>query len=1082
MNNPITQNTPQPEGKFRNAVSNCSGNIMVYMVVVIVIFGVLGVSLVSLFSTSTQSGATSNDARRARYIAESGIRYALGEIRNAVNFISTAEKLNQTAKFNLGKDGSFTVDVFSPGLASQADTTLFGGGPIDLDVPYSGELPDDFTIPASNVSAVHWGNFKGAPPPDDSYAGITGYTISDPPESIRLILNSDFDAAEGDTICFALQVTDADTRIEQGDSIFVAEEAADLFPAEKGAVRLLANGIQYNIVYAKREKPVSGKVELTNLQAMPGGASWTDILNVQTTDYVILSPYNFRVSASGTSNDVKIDIGINRPFWALAAPSGYTITMPELLDDNQVNETDDVIEPRAGGEEKIEMGRRSTPAGGMGDLWYSGDRSIGGDQNFCADGRCLFGDGVRVYFTADFTSGSPGGEGFTFALIAGGSLSVPVNTINSAGGDFQLPELLAYAGASLKDDATFLDGSGEGIKPPKIALEFDTRTNLNTPLDYCTANNLNLIPGSRNDPEPGGEQRDVLQYVFWGSDDATDLDLSCRSVAKESYDDNRHDAEGKEASLNFAFDTGANVRSVPTFDLASRLVYFGTDDTFWAVDTEDGTEEWRYTGHSGVILGKAELDTIGVDRFVYFSATDNSIYRLRADTGALDLEIIVPASIGDSTERVGPAVNNNNHNVYIGSNSSERFYAYNSNGAELWRRDLGEDIENTATIDKTGGTNDGNVYVGTADDNNEPVGRLFAFDPVAIPPVPPPQFFQADNDVTSQPALNADGTAVYIVTDNGTVVAIDATTGSTPAPELWTRNVSGVNWLDPAVWVKGSDADGTVYVATDNGHLHAFNPANGNDRPGWASGLDLGNSINLSSPAVGPDGTVYIGTDGSSVLAFNPDATLKWEYPTGDLVQSTPEIGEDGVVYVGSNDNKLYAIATTAVPRSYRNNWANGQRGYLTSGDLFSTQIVDDTNDWLDGSVTQRGPWAIRMEVIRDPTPVNIDGDDWYTYTLRTWIRQCAESTCADINGTAFQDTTRNWDPTFPGWETNLPFEQQIKLIDTDDAKFERFLFGFTTAAGPSDTQLIEIRDFQLTFRRPSEDDTITDDPAWPPP
>jgi Tfp pilus assembly protein PilX len=57
--------------------SDQKGNILVYLIVVILIFGVLGVSLVSMFTTATGSSATPNDAKRARFIAESGIRYAL---------------------------------------------------------------------------------------------------------------------------------------------------------------------------------------------------------------------------------------------------------------------------------------------------------------------------------------------------------------------------------------------------------------------------------------------------------------------------------------------------------------------------------------------------------------------------------------------------------------------------------------------------------------------------------------------------------------------------------------------------------------------------------------------------------------------------------------------------------------------------------------------------------------------------------------------------------------------------------------------------------------------------------------------
>ena len=95
------------------------------MVVVLLIFGVLGVSLVSLFTTSTTSSATPNDAKRALFIAESGIRYALSEIRNSPDLETAAELLNTTPEFELGKNGSFTASVFSPKFLSAENKTIF---------------------------------------------------------------------------------------------------------------------------------------------------------------------------------------------------------------------------------------------------------------------------------------------------------------------------------------------------------------------------------------------------------------------------------------------------------------------------------------------------------------------------------------------------------------------------------------------------------------------------------------------------------------------------------------------------------------------------------------------------------------------------------------------------------------------------------------------------------------------------------------------------------------------------------------------------------------------------------------------
>lgn len=410
-------------------------------------------------------------------------------------------------------------------------------------------------------------------------------------------------------------------------------------------------------------------------------------------------------------------------------------------------------------------------------------------------------------------------------------------------------------------------------------------------------------------------------------------------------------------------------------------------------------------------------------------------------------------------------VDNNNHKIYIGT-TSDNFYAYNSIGMRLWLKDVGEDIENSAVIDQTGNpATNGNVYVGTADDNSGD-GRVYGFADDAPPPDPAPlwSYFRADNDVSCRPVLSPDGSVLYFVTDNGTAYAINPLTGA----QIWqnSSDIDEVNFIDPAV----SPVDGTLYIATDDGDLHALNPATGNEI--WQKSLS--GSITYSSPAVGPDGTIYIGTNGERVYAINPDGSEKWVFEPAGLgeIHSTPEVGGDGVVYVGTNNGLLYALATVAVPRNYRNSYSSGQRGNLTSADLDATVEVDDVDNWLEGKPSIKGPWAIRMEIHHSQS---LNGNSKYEYLLRTWVRQCADFDCSDITSTLFAETERDYGHPAPA---ALPFEQMIELSQTEHDDFNSFLFGFTTAAGDLDDQTIEIRDFQLDFRLPG-DDPILLDTAW---
>ncbi len=61
-------------------------------------------------------------------------------------------------------------------------------------------------------------------------------------------------------------------------------------------------------------------------------------------------------------------------------------------------------------------------------------------------------------------------------------------------------------------------------------------------------------------------------------------------------------------------------------------------------------------------------------------------------------------------------------------------------------------------------------------------------------------------------------------------------------------------------------------------------------------------------PAVGADGTVYIASDDGKLYAISPNGTLKWGYSTGNSLYASPAIGPDGTVYIASDDGKLYAV------------------------------------------------------------------------------------------------------------------------------------------------------------------------------
>ncbi|MEE9912530.1 MAG: hypothetical protein K4571_12485 [Deltaproteobacteria bacterium] len=180
----------------------------------------------------------------------------------------------------------------------------------------------------------------------------------------------------------------------------------------------------------------------------------------------------------------------------------------------------------------IHLGGNAGDASGA--IWYQGSSSAGN----CNSGSCAFNYGLRAYF--DFTSAEDNssgsttrGDGFTLTV-----LSAINNTRDRSGGappGISIGELMGYAGPG--NTATVTIGPGEGLRPPKMAVEFDTFPNPDG--DVCSS-------ASRNDNNGGGGSsfRNHIAVLFWGAA----LTGSCGTYPKVSYDDNRHESGSGDVS------------------------------------------------------------------------------------------------------------------------------------------------------------------------------------------------------------------------------------------------------------------------------------------------------------------------------------------------------------------------------------------------------------------------------------------------------------------------------------------------------------------------------------------------------
>jgi eukaryotic-like serine/threonine-protein kinase len=137
---------------------------------------------------------------------------------------------------------------------------------------------------------------------------------------------------------------------------------------------------------------------------------------------------------------------------------------------------------------------------------------------------------------------------------------------------------------------------------------------------------------------------------------------------------------------------------------------------------------------------------------------------------------------------------------------------------------------------------------------------------------------------------------VYLLSDGGTLYAVDAASGHT----RWSAPVGAVNFnentSEPVV------TGGKVYIGLLDATVHAYDATSGSLAWKFATRGPI-----HSTPSVWA-GTVYIGSlDGALYALDAGNGALRWKYQTGGSIYAPP-LAQDGIVFVGSRDGNFYAF------------------------------------------------------------------------------------------------------------------------------------------------------------------------------
>lgn len=264
---------------------------------------------------------------------------------------------------------------------------------------------------------------------------------------------------------------------------------------------------------------------------------------------------------------------------------------------------------------------------------------------------------------------------------------------------------------------------------------------------------------------------------------------------------------------------------------------------------------------------------IGPDGTVYAGSDDGNLYAINPDTGEEKWRFLTTGAI-QSSPAVGP-----DGTIYIGS-LDKNIYALKSSGALMWSYNIGD----------------------------------FIF---------------------SSPALNSDGTVIFIGASDNNIYAINASSGTLK----WKVGTAGKIISSPVMGYDG--IEDVIYVGSLDHHVYALAAGNGNVKWTFETNTEV-----YGSPAVGADGKIYVGEcrTGDAVdynfklFCINVDGSKSWDFDGGTGFYSSPAIDPDGLIYIGSWDGTFYALKpdgtknwslTTSPPRSINSSPAIGiSNGY----------------------------------------------------------------------------------------------------------------------------------------------------------
>lgn len=389
-------------------------------------------------------------------------------------------------------------------------------------------------------------------------------------------------------------------------------------------------------------------------------------------------------------------------------------------------------------------------------------------------------------------------------------------------------------------------------------------------------------------------------------------------------DGNLYALNAETGVLLWTYPTKGAIRSSPV--IADGVVYFGSDDNnLYAVRAGTGEQAWR-----GPFVTKDDVASPPAvsSGYVAFASTDGLMYLASASGGGERWQNRLPAA----PTRSAPVVSADT--IYIAASST--LYAIGrKTGLQRWYVPFKYDIaagptiaENVETSENTITTGGSSLYLCARN------AKLYGLTTAGKPKWKEP----AGLPYNSASAPTVAGGTVFVGGERGAICAFSADTGNL----LWQYNLIPTNWPGPGTYTAISAvpvvANRRLFVVTDDGSLHCFDPEMPDDSP--------------------PEAFSLTPTRGAAMSGSPPIKISAIVYDLGCGIQpATIELSLDNTVVEHTHDSMTSTVSYETTEKSTPKVLPDGRH-----------ELVLRASDWLGNTMT--ASWSFIVDnKLKPPTP-----------------------------------------------------------------------------------------------------------------